>query len=59
MRKAYPNIDGDLAKLRDFLGFEILFEPKIADNKIKENYSIWTHLKDGLCDSFYSLNEIM
>ncbi|MGQ9507755.1 MAG: hypothetical protein ACUVTB_07890, partial [Candidatus Bathycorpusculaceae bacterium] len=47
MTTAYPRLQTDLTALKEFLGLEKIFEPKIAEAKIKEDYTIWGHSKGG------------
>jgi hypothetical protein len=56
---AYPKLQANFNSLKDFLGLEKIFEPKIIEVKVKEDYTIWGHSKNGLCDSLYNLNNII
>jgi len=54
---AYPKLGVNFDAIRDFLGLKKIFEPMINEVNIKESYTIWGHLKDGLCNLLYNLND--
>jgi hypothetical protein len=56
MIAAYPKLQHDFDKLKEFLGLAKIFEPKIEEKIKKDEYTIWSHLENGLCDSIYNLN---
>jgi len=58
MIAAYPRLQNNFNLLKEFLGLEKIFEPEV-EGKVKEDYTVWGHLKDGLCDSLYKLNSII
>lgn len=57
MSEAYPRLKGDFESLRNFLGLEKTFEPRINDDVEKKAYSVFSHLKGGFSDSLYKLNQ--
>jgi hypothetical protein len=58
MVAAYPKLQANFNLLKGFLGLEKIFEPAI-EVKAKEDYTIWGHLKYGLCDSLCNLNNVI
>ncbi|MEM3873105.1 MAG: hypothetical protein QXE05_11160 [Nitrososphaeria archaeon] len=56
---AYPRLQTSFNSLREFLGLEKIFEPRVDEAEVKRGYTIWGHLKGGLCDSLYELNNII
>lgn len=55
MVAAYPKLAEKLESLKDFLGLEKKFEPKVNE-PLKENYTLWGHIKNGLLDLIVILN---
>jgi hypothetical protein len=53
---AYPKLQPDFDKLKEFLGLAKIFEPKIEEKIKKDEYTVWSHSENGLCDSIYNLN---
>jgi len=58
MVAAYPRLQANFNLLKGFLGLEKIFEPAI-EGEAKEDYTIWGHLKGGLCDLLYNLNNLI
>jgi hypothetical protein len=58
MIMAYPKLQSNFDTLKEFLGLEKIFEPAIEE-KLKEEYTIWGHSKDGLCNFLYELNNVI
>jgi len=59
MVMAYPRLRINFESLKEFLGLEKIFEPGISETKVREDYTVWSHLKGGLCNSLYNLNSII
>jgi hypothetical protein len=57
MITAYPKLKANFDQLKEFLGLKKIFEPKVAEEKVREDYTIWGNLENGLCDSLYRLND--
>jgi hypothetical protein len=57
MITAYPKLKANFNQLKEFLGLKKTFEPNVAEEKVREDYTIWGHLENGLCDSLYKLND--
>jgi hypothetical protein len=55
---AYPKLQLDFDKFKEFFGLIKIYEPQI-DKNLKENYTIWGHSKGGLLDLLYELNNII
>jgi hypothetical protein len=53
---AYPKLH---EKLKEFLGLKKIFEPEIAEAKVREEYTIWGHSEKGLLASLYNLNNVI
>jgi len=56
MIAAYPKLQHNFDKLKEFLGLAKIFEPTIEEKIKKEEYTVWCHSENGLCDSIYKLN---
>jgi hypothetical protein len=56
MIATYPKLQHDFDKLKKFLGLSKIFEPKIEEKIKKDEYTVWSHSENGLCDSIYKLN---
>jgi len=56
MIAAYPKLQHDFDNLKEFLGLAKIFEPKIEEKIKKDEYTVWSHSENGLCDSIYKLN---
>jgi tetratricopeptide (TPR) repeat protein len=58
MKKLYPKIGENIGTLQEFLGLEKkVFEPEGLKGKGLEDYTIWGHSYDGLCNLLSRLNE--
>jgi len=56
MIAAYPKLQHNFDKLKEFLGLAKIFEPTIEEKIKKEEYTVWCHSENRLCDSIYKLN---
>jgi hypothetical protein len=56
MITAYPKLQDNFELFKKFFGLVKVFEPIISEPKVREEYTIYGHLKDGLCYSLYDLN---
>jgi len=53
---AYPRLQANFNLLKEFLGLEKIFEPKISEAKLREDYTVFGHSKDKLCYLLCGLN---
>ena len=53
---AYPKLVENFEVITEFLGLEKIFEPDI-EGELKEKYTIWGHVENGLCSQLYKLNK--
>jgi hypothetical protein len=53
---AYPRLQANFNLLKEFLGLEKIFEPKISEAKLREDYTVFGHSKDKLCYLLCALN---
>jgi len=57
LTKAYPKLKEKFDELREFLGLGVIFKPETEVQEIKEECTIWSHAKEGLCDLIFNLND--
>lgn len=57
MKEAYPMLKDNFDLIRTFLGLEKFFEPKINEEKKREDYALWGHSKESLSAYLYDLNQ--
>jgi hypothetical protein len=43
--------------MREFLGLGVFFSPETEVQELKEECTIWSHAKEGLCDLIFNLND--
>jgi len=56
LTKAYPKLKEKFDEIREFLGLGVIFKPETEAQELKEECTIWGHVKEGLCDLIYNLN---
>ena len=56
IEKAYPKLKENFEKVAEVLELEEKFVPNISDEKVRKEYTLIGHKKDGLADIFYVLN---
>jgi hypothetical protein len=57
LTKAYPKLKEKFDEIREFLGLGVFFSPETEVQEIKEECTIWSHAREGLCDLIFSLND--
>jgi len=57
LTKAYPKLKEKFGEMREFLGLGVFFSPETEVQELKEECTIWSHAKEGLCDLIFNLND--
>jgi len=59
LTKVYPKLKEKFDEIREFLGLGVIFKPETEVQEIKEECTIWSQVKGGLCDLIFTLNYLI